>query len=165
MRNLKMFQAALVLAVLSIVVGCSDQFTSPNQEFVKSSNKGKGSDLTHEKSSANVINPVEADKHVNPLYHTQISLKPGGVYKFELSNTGLNRFTSVDVSRVETASQKAEKIFDPCDGINVYSNSKKSLSCHSKNFKEREIYVQNTSSIALDFDVLLFGTQPIVKDN
>lgn len=142
MSNLKMFQAAIVIIVLSILVGCSDNITSSGE--TGSPKKGEGVNASETEESLPVIQS----------YRTQIRVKPHRTYTFDQISTGFDRFYSIDINNL-TVSTNTDKEISECGDILVYSSqlSKGSLSCHSKGFEVKEITVENTGSSFLDLNV------------
>jgi hypothetical protein len=144
MSNLKMFHAAIVIMVLSIFVGCSDNITSSGE--TGSPQKGEGVKASETEESLPVIQS----------YRTQIRVKPHRTYKFDEISTGFDRFYSIDINNL-SVNINTDKEVTECGDILVYSSqlSKGSLSCHSKGFEVKEITVENTGSSFLDLDVTL----------
>ncbi|HMS33872.1 MAG TPA: hypothetical protein PKC91_07285 [Ignavibacteria bacterium] len=144
MSSLKMFRAAIVIMVFSILVGCSDNITSSGE--TGSPQKGEG-----------VISSVtEESLPVIQTYRTQIRVKPHRAYKFDEISTGFDRFYSIDINNL-TVNTDTDKEISECGDILVYSSqlSKGSLSCHSKGFEVKEITVENTGSSFLDLNVTM----------
>ncbi|MDQ3020961.1 MAG: hypothetical protein M3R36_10375, partial [Bacteroidota bacterium] len=86
MKNLKMFQAVLVILVLVIIAGCSDQITSTSDYETKPASGVKESET--------------GDQLTVNSFSTRIKLGPNREYTFNVSNTGLAKFTAIDVERI-----------------------------------------------------------------
>lgn len=148
MKTLKSIQTALLIPVITIFAGCTDQITSPGDTFMKTNNKEY---------------KPEVDRHIIiSEFHSQIRLKPYRFYTFNYKNTGLVRFTSINVNHVNNI--QSEGLDDVlCRNIIVYDNSSTnketygSIGCQNSNLDLKEITIENTGSSFLDLDVVLSG--------
>lgn len=150
MKNLKMFPTAIVLCVISIFAGCSDQLNSPgdSESFRLTGNHGK-----------EVIPTVEESFSPDKYFRIQIKLKPHRVYRFNALNTGFDEINSIDVENLlpEASSEYPTE----CQDILIYGSTTDgdALDCHSKGFNLKEVIVENTGSKILDLDVSLEGVK------
>ncbi len=144
MKTIKMFQIAAVTLVLSVLVGCGDQFTSPTS--------GGESNTQSNTQSEDLLS-------LNSFY-AQIRLKPHRSYVFNLANTGFKKITSIDISN-GSPDPETDKIFLDCQDIAVYGDSKDDLSinCHSSGFSASTIAIENLSSKIITLDVALSGVR------
>ncbi len=134
MKTFKLLQIAVVTLVLSVIVGCSDQFTAPTSG-------GESVSQSEDLLSLNSFN-------------TQIRLRPYASYEFNVANTGLEKITAIDVSfgpDLET-----EQLFLDCENIAIYG-ALKHLNCHGSGFNEKSITVKNLSSKSVTLNVALAG--------
>ncbi len=152
MKTLKSFLASLIVLVIAVYAGCNDQVTSSPDSDVSTYNKG---------------HKPEVDKQTGiPVFHTQIRLKPNRSYTFNYSNTGLIKFTSINIQNLYPGAS-AGLADQSCKDIkiyNKYNHDKKGyveLNCQSNKLDLKEITVENTSSSFLDLDVILFGQKRI----
>lgn len=143
MKTIKMFQTAavvLVLAVLTVIVGCSDQMTSP--------------------TSSGEANSQYGDLLALNSFNTQITLKPHRSYTFNAANTGLKKITSIFVSAVSTEPD-LDQMFLNCQDIVIQGDKKseKSLDCSSNGLDTKSITITNRTSNFKTLDVLLAGVK------
>lgn len=153
MNALKMFKAVLVILVLSILTGCSDQITSTAYET-----NGRGGS---EKPLLKVTGAEDSRQNVVPViptFRTYLKLKPHRSYTFNLSNTGFSKFTSIDIENL-TAKSEIDRVSNDCQNLAIYGEIKSdvTLSCHSHSFNFKQITVENLSSRMLELDVTLLG--------
>ncbi len=154
MKNLRMFQAAIVIFLVSLVVGCSDQLTSSgeSENFELSKTPGK-----------EVIPTVEESSSPDNYFRIQIRLKPHRAYTFNASNTGFDELNSIDIENLSIDADDvvadSDKNEGECQDILVLGNTTDDglLSCHSRGFNFKEIIVENTGSRMLDLDVAIGG--------
>jgi hypothetical protein len=149
MKTLKMFQAVLVILVISILVGCSDQLTAP----IDQANNKSGGIRTP-------VTSVSKTQEILPIYSysTQIGLKQFRSYTFNVSNTGLAKFTGIDVENL-SIDPNEDKIALSCQDIAITGDTKSDvkISCHSRGFEARQLTIQNLSSHLLVLRVSLYG--------
>ncbi len=140
MKTFKLIQIAVVTLVLSVLVGCSDQFTSPT-------------------SGGESISQSE-DLLAVSAFSSQIVLKPYKSYVFDISNTGFRKITSIDINAQPDPG--SDQMFLDCQNISVRSNPKydQSLGCHSSGINVKSITVENLSSSFITMDVTLTGVRP-----
>ncbi len=147
MRTLNLALSLLVMFVLSVFTGCSDQLTSPSADGSSTQNPS--------------VNSATKEPSTIDLFRTQIRLKPYRSYKFNSSNTPFVRFNSVDVFIIDDPN--LDKYAKDCQDLLVYSgvaNDKKgSFGCHIKGLNESEIVVENTSSGFVDLNIVLSGVR------
>ncbi|MDQ3022725.1 MAG: hypothetical protein M3R36_19500 [Bacteroidota bacterium] len=148
MNKLKAFKVVLVILVLIILAGCSDQITSTSDHTTNPGSTGISKDKVSEKGALLSINS----------YNTQIKLKPFRTYTFTVSNTGLAKFNSIDVQNLSENSDIDRKPI-VCEYLLIYGDSKDDifLDCHSNGFEMKRISIENTSPYLLDLDVNLYG--------
>ena len=120
MVTLKSLSAAIVMLVLSVLVGCSDSILSPE------SNAG-------EINTAGNYSQVPADH-----FQTKLTLKPGEVRYFSRRNTGINIFHAVTVNdcyknNIEVIGFSGDLAFF--------------LECSLKGFSASSISIENKSNI------------------
>ena len=129
MKTFKMFQTAVILTVLSILVGCSEQSTAPL-------------------SSEYQIKSQSSEK-IDNSFTIQIRLKPNRSYVFNIANTGLEKFYAIDIQNSDI----------DCKEIVVFGDSKYNydLSCHNKKFESKNVTIQNIGSRMIDLTVTLTG--------
>lgn len=146
MNAIRMFQIALVITVLSLMTGCSDQITSSgNSESVTSASHGVMSAST-----------VNRDK---PVFKTQIRIKPNRSYTFRHDNTG---FTTLSYIKVEYLNDITDSKSDKCSNFQITGKNnfeKNQLSCESKGFNANEISILNLTNKFLDLEVTLDGVK------
>ena len=143
MKNLKMLQAALAIAVLSIVVGCSDQITSSGE----TGSSKKDEEVKLESTGSKDANYIT-------LFEKSFSLKPGGSIKFNPQSTGLEKLYSVDLINDDITSND----IDICRLVSVYGDLRGgSLGCNRSGFDIKEITVESKSKSVLTLKILLKG--------
>ncbi len=138
MKVIKLIQIAVVAAAVALLIGCSDQISSPT-------GSGESGLQSEDLLSAN-------------SFSTQISLKPQKSYTFSLSNTGLTKFNSIN-AEVISSEPGVDLLTSKCADIAIYSNPKlnNALSCQSGGFDVKQITVKNLSSRVIDVRVSLYG--------
>jgi ABC-type phosphate transport system substrate-binding protein len=151
MNASKMFKAALVILAISILVGCSDQLTSPQDSL---SNNSGGIGTTKFNGSET------QDRIAENAFSTTMKLKPGQSYTFNVSNTGLAKFTAIDVVDLSIKPNE-DKYAQDCYGISVFGDTKDDIavSCHSSGFEFKNLTVQNSSSGILGLRISLYGVK------
>ncbi len=151
MKTLKAFKVVLVILVLIILGGCSDQITSPSDHTTNPGSTG----IPKDKVS-------EADDQVSSNYfNTRIKLGPNREYTFNVSNTGLAKFTAIDVERISNE-MGDDLIAKNCRYLQIYGDGAKfdiALSCSSKGFDVKQIRLKNLSSRILDLNISLLGVK------
>jgi len=158
MNTLKMFQLVVLITVLSVMTGCSDQLTSSgNSDAISTASKTVLSESknTGEYSESTGIRNRSVVK-------TQIRLNPHSSFSFDYQNTGLTKFTSIRVVDL-IASPNFDT--DLCDKLQISGNdnlTKQILSCESSGFNLKEIVVSNISEEYLDADVTLSGSAFVI---
>ena len=146
MKTLKMFQIALVIIALSVLIGCSDQLMSPEI----SSTESKGLETLYPGSVK-----LSGDK-----FTAEIELKPYGSYTFDYSNTGFVKIVSIN-AEIVTAKLPT---FPECKNLIVYSsNSDLKLRCNSSGFSVKEITVENATGETVRISVTLTGRIRIIE--
>lgn len=147
MKNLKMFQMVFAIIAVSLLVGCSDQLTSPaDSENIEYSNKTK-------KEVVPTVESLSADRYLR----VQIRLKPNRIYSFNELNTGFAEINAISIDNLSFDLPEDGDI-NECSNITVYNTSDGYvLNCQSKGFKSKEIILVNTSSSLMDLDVVLAG--------
>lgn len=147
MKTLNLVRTAVVILVLSILVGCSDQITSSGDDV-----------QTYGKR----IYPKDTDYGIpaKNVFRTEIRLKPHRSYKFNKSNMPFVKITSFDI--VNIAVQGEDKFVPNCQDIKVYSNLPKydgALGCSNKGLNLSELTIENTSSQFISLSVELDGVR------
>ncbi len=148
MNALNFVRTAVVILVLAVLVGCSDQITSSGDSQTKSSGKKMYSSETEENIPAKNV------------FRVQIGIKPYRSFKFDASNTPYAKFTALEVQRVFDVS--ADKVIGDCQDILIYSTSSKEdkwLNCRARGFSLSDIVIQNTSSKFILLNVTLDGVR------
>lgn len=144
MNAIRMFHIALVITVLSVLTGCSDQITSSgNTESVSSASHGVTSAST-----------VHRDK---PVFKSQIRLKPNRSYTFRYENSG---FATINYIKVDYLNDITDSQTDKCSSFQITGKNnfeKNQLSCESKGFNANEISILNLTDKFLDLEVTLDG--------
>lgn len=149
MKTIKLFQTAAVVLILSVVVGCSDQITSP-------SSGGKTNSMSEELLSAN-------------SYSAQLKLRPQGTITFTKANTHLKKITSINAVAVtveepgldllSAEGSGLDLLSSECNKIAIYSYPKTDhlLNCQSQGLDLNQITVKNVSSGLIDLKISLYG--------
>ncbi len=148
MSNLKIFKTAIVIFVVSLLAGCSDQLTSPGSGNFESSNK------TKQEAASTVEKSITKDQY----FRIQIKLKPHRAYIFNVSNTNFYAINSIDVQNL-SLDPNSDRYLNKCQDIIVYGSTTDDvlLNCHSTGLNLKEIVVENISSKMLDLNVTLGG--------
>lgn len=150
MKTIKMFQIVFTITVLSIIVGCSDQFTNP--EFSSADISGK-----------ETVNPVTENSADN-RYTAQIKLKPYKSYTFDYSNTGLKEIYAINAENITRNFDSVNR--NKCQDFIIYSKSSLNdlnLVCKSSGFNYIDITIENTSSKMIDVNVVLTGLKIVTE--
>lgn len=131
MKLNKLFKLAIVLSVISVFTGCSDEINAPSMSPPIAYS---GSEFEQQEISTSV-------------FRTNISLKPGQSYSFDYSNTG---FYTVNFIMVTT-----------CDNVEIKGYNDDELiflSCYSSGFTAKTIRIKNISSEIIEPVVYLKGS-------
>ena len=143
MNSLKIIRIALIIAVLSIVTGCSDQITSSGDR--ESFNKDKGTDAQS----------IERGLPVIPTYKFQIILKGHSKFDLDKLSTGLDKLYSIDITKT---SADGDKLISDCNEILIYNiYADMFLDCHSHGFDFSSLTIENTGSSYKTLDILVRG--------
>lgn len=140
MKTLKMLKAAILIVVIAITTGCSDQLTSTG--------------VMEQNSSVNDASKIHAATH-----YEQIRLKPNRSFTFDGNNTSLSRFYSVRVEEIGS-NQNDDRSENVCNKISVFSASSaddRIFQCTESGFDVSGITIQNNSSEMLDLMVTVTG--------
>lgn len=149
MNNLKSFSGVLII-VVSILAGCSDQITSSSDHTTNPGSSGVPKNKVSE----------SAEKLSLKSFNTQIRLKPFRSYTFTKSNTGLDKINGIDVINLSDDPYLDKRPIE-CENLLVYGDSKDDafIHCSSKGLDLGRITVENTSAQMLDLDVFLQGVR------
>ncbi len=137
MKTLKSATAIMVICVLSILTGCSDQILTPVTQ-------SSGSDLK--------VNIAEENKSDVLRYQSKISLKPNQSYSYSYESTGFYSFNSISVLNCG----------DTKSGLDIsgyMDDQALTLDCNSTGFYVWSITIVNTTGEAVDLDVTLTGSK------
>lgn len=148
MKTLNLIKTAVVILVISILIGCSDQITSSGNVETQSNGKKLA------------VSETGFDLPVKNVYRVEIRLKPYRSYTFNKSNTPFVKFTAFDI--VNIVSPDEDKLISDCQDIKVYSTSvkyDKLLGCHGKGLNLSDITIENTTSQFISLRVELDGVK------
>lgn len=140
MKTLKIFVAAVLMTVIAIITGCSDQITSNG--------------LTDNSNSVDKT----PGKHASS-FEMYVRIKPFHTFRIDESNTSLSRFNSL---RVVDPNPSAVDINNPgvCDDLLIFSESAKDdriITCNETGLDVADLEIQNYSSKMIDLKVTVTG--------
>lgn len=148
MKTIKILQTGLVIIVLSILIGCSDQLMNP--------------ELSTNNNSSNSYSELSTVNSALISLETQLDLKPNGSYTFDNSNTKFAKIKSID-AEIITVSLPA---YIDCNNLFIYSKSSALdvlINCKSNGLDLKDITIENTSDEAISLSVKLTGVLRIEK--
>lgn len=139
MRTLKIFKGAMVTLMLTLLVGCSDNFVSP---------------ISAEKNSGVDNSRAELKKVPANEYQTIMELKPGQSITFSRGNTGISAF---HVISIKDANKKGFEVIGYVGDIAFL------LQAESKGFTATSISIENQSQYVQELDIYLAGDVEIIN--
>ncbi len=138
MRTLKNLKAAIVILMLSVIVGCSEGPVSP---------------LSSESNSGTVNSNSELSKVPANNFHTTMMFKPGQRYTFNRSNTGINTFHALSI---KNSYKKELEVVGYVGGLAFL------LEPNTKGFTAASITIENKAASPSDLDIYLAGDVELI---
>ncbi|MEO8664761.1 MAG: hypothetical protein ABI462_04625 [Ignavibacteria bacterium] len=142
MYTFKIYRTAILMLVLSILAGCSDEITSP---------------VTESGGHETAIKQEAQENLSTNFFHGKVLLKPRQSYSFSYENTGFYRFNAVSVTNCEDIKNDIE--------VTGYMDDEAiTLGCSTKDFWVKSITVTNISGHKTEIDIYLTGTKIRVSE-
>lgn len=148
MKTIKMLQTGLMIAVLTILIGCSDQFMNPDLSSKNNLSDGSGKSNT-ENSATNSLTTI-------------LDLKPNSSFTFDNTNTDFKKINSIN-AEIITVRLPA---YQDCNNLIFYSkksNSDIEINCISKGLNLEDLTIENTGDDVIKVSLILTGELKIPK--
>lgn len=127
MKTIKTVTAAMIISILSIITGCSDQITSSSdQEKI----------ALHSQSLSE--------------FALRLKLSPGEIYVLNNENTSLAEFNELSVL-------SSVPCFDIIEITAYYEDEAVSLESESRGFQARILMIENLTNTDIELDITLKG--------
>lgn len=136
MNTFKIIKTTILITVLTILAGCSEEITSP---VTAGKNQDRGNPEVQENLSTNV-------------YHSKFTLYPHESYSFGYENTGFYSFNSISVPN-------CEEIKDGIEVTGYLDDEALLLECSSKGFWVSSIMITNITGNKSEIDIYLTGSK------
>lgn len=138
MNNFKQITAALLMMILSIITGCSDEYLSPL-------------------SSSGTNKTFTSDEVPSTHFETVRELKAGETILFHKNNTGLTTIEAISIEQCDKLMQQLEVTGYTGDMGYV-------LGCDLKGFAVRTVMIRNISNRDVSINIHLYGKVEIIPD-
>ncbi|MBK8552120.1 MAG: hypothetical protein IPL53_14085 [Ignavibacteria bacterium] len=141
MLKIKSTITAVMVMLLSIMTGCSDQIVSP---FSQS-------------TGPDAVSNAPGIKKNPDVFYSKITLKPRQAFTYSHKNTVFSSFNSISILNCGDAKSSVEILGYLNDVVMV-------LGCNSKGFIANSITIENKTQNSVELDVFLTGVQSLSEE-